>query len=165
MSLRASAEKVPRLWPGYFFARYNVTLNGDRITRLGCDAPSDHREENLSTAPRLPRKRRSLARERVTVLSEQIRDGQLNLGDKLPTESAIMEAHGVSRTAVHEAISHLQAPESRRPRLASGWRIGCVVLQQKVGTPAPPIIRPLLVVEVVDVLASQHLIALGLEQR
>ena len=128
MSLRASAEKVPRLWPGYFFARYNVTLNGDRITRLGCDAPSDHRDnwlpmENLSTAPRLPRKRRSLARERVTVLSEQIRDGQLNLGDKLPAESAIMEAHGLSRTVVREAISRLQAPESRRPRLASGWCI------------------------------------------
>ncbi|MFV3014761.1 GntR family transcriptional regulator, partial [Pseudomonas sp. KHB2.9] len=52
--------------------------------------------ENTNTAPRLPRKRRSLAQELVTVLSEQIRDGQLKRGDKLPTESAIMDAHGVS---------------------------------------------------------------------
>jgi len=65
--------------------------------------------ENANTAPRLPRKRRSLAQELVTVLSEQIRDGQLKRGDKLPTESAIMEAHGVSRTVVREAISRLQA--------------------------------------------------------
>jgi len=59
--------------------------------------------------PRLPRKRRSLAQELVTVLTEQIRDGLLKRGDKLPTESAIMEAHGVSRTVVREAISKLQA--------------------------------------------------------
>lgn len=65
--------------------------------------------ENTNPAPRFPRKRRSLAQELVTVLSEQIRDGQLKRGDKLPTESAIMAAHGVSRTVVREAISRLQA--------------------------------------------------------
>lgn len=70
--------------------------------------------ENASAAPRLPRKRRSLAQELVTVLSEQIRDGQLKRGDKLPTESAIMEAHGVSRTVVREAISRLQAAGAGR---------------------------------------------------
>ena len=63
--------------------------------------------ENHNDVPRLPRKRRSLAQELVTVLSEQIRDGMLKRGDKLPTESAIMEAHGVSRTVVREAISRL----------------------------------------------------------
>jgi len=68
-----------------------------------------HTMENLIDTPRLPRKRRSLAQELVTVLSEQIRDGLLKRGDKLPTESAIMEAHGVSRTVVREAISRLQA--------------------------------------------------------
>ena len=46
--------------------------------------------ENQIDVPRLPRKRRSLAQELVTVLSEQIRDGMLKRGDKLPTESAIM---------------------------------------------------------------------------
>ncbi len=65
--------------------------------------------ENQSAALRAPRKRRSLAQELVTVLTEQIRDGQLKRGDKLPTESAIMDTHGVSRTVVREAISRLQA--------------------------------------------------------
>ena len=69
---------------------------GDRTTRLGYDALLNHRDsclpmENLSTAPRLPRKRRSLAQELVTVLSEQIRDGQLKRGDKLPTEAALAQ--------------------------------------------------------------------------
>jgi DNA-binding FadR family transcriptional regulator len=65
--------------------------------------------ENPIDTPRLPRKRRSLAQELVTVLTEQIRDGLLKRGDKLPTESAIMQEHGVSRTVVREAISKLQA--------------------------------------------------------
>ncbi|WP_028696425.1 FadR/GntR family transcriptional regulator [Pseudomonas cremoricolorata] len=55
------------------------------------------------------RKPRSLAQELVTVLTERIRSGQLKRGDKLPTESQIMAAEGVSRTVVREAISRLQA--------------------------------------------------------
>lgn len=64
------------------------------------------------TAPTLPRPRkrpRSLAEEVVAVLIQQIGDGQFQPGDKLPTESAIMQAQGVSRTVVREAISRLQA--------------------------------------------------------
>ncbi len=86
--------------------------------------------ENASAAPRLPRKRRSLAQELVTVLSEQIRDGQLKRGDKLPTESAIMDAHGVSRTVVREAISRLQAAGQGGTRP----RIGPLLVE----TPTPP---------------------------
>src|SRR5689334_14182812 len=90
-------------------------LGGDRTTRLSYDGRKPNFRdkiqimEKLIDTPRLPRKRRSLAQELVTVLSEQIRDGLLKRGDKLPTESAIMEAHGVSRTVVREAISRLQA--------------------------------------------------------
>ncbi len=65
--------------------------------------------ENQSAQPRARRKPRSLAQELVTVLTERIRDGHLKRGDKLPTESAIMEEQGVSRTVVREAISRLQA--------------------------------------------------------
>lgn len=39
----------------------------------------------------------------------KIRDGALRPGDKLPTESEIMQAFGVSRTVVREALSRLQA--------------------------------------------------------
>lgn len=60
--------------------------------------------------PQLPRrKHRSLAQELVAELSQRIRDGEIKRGEKLPTESAIMAAQGVSRTVVREALSRLQA--------------------------------------------------------
>jgi DNA-binding FadR family transcriptional regulator len=62
---------------------------------------------NLSNTPR--RKYRSLAVELVDRLTTEIREGRLAEGDKLPTEASIMEAFGVSRTVVREAISRLQA--------------------------------------------------------
>ena len=107
--------------------------------------------ENPNDIPRLPRKRRSLAQELVTVLSDQIRDGLLKRGDKLPTESAIMEAHGVSRTVVREAISRLQAAGQVETRHG----IGTFVLD----TPSPSGFRidPATVVTLRDVLAILEL--------
>ena len=61
---------------------------------------------NLHTPPRKPR---SLALDLVEGLGADIRDGHLRTGDKLPTEAAIMERFGVSRTVVREALSRLQA--------------------------------------------------------
>jgi len=55
------------------------------------------------------RRPRTLALELVDSLGERIRDGRLQVGDKLPTESAIMAEFEVSRTVVREAISKLQA--------------------------------------------------------
>ncbi|WP_306393029.1 FadR/GntR family transcriptional regulator [Telluria beijingensis] len=55
------------------------------------------------------RKHRSLAQGVVEQVTAIIRDGVLKPGDKLPTESSLMAQHGVSRTVVREAISHLQA--------------------------------------------------------
>ncbi|MGM9484340.1 FadR/GntR family transcriptional regulator [Roseateles sp. NT4] len=60
-------------------------------------------------APTLRRRPRTLAHELVESLGDRIRGGQLQAGDKLPTEAAIMEAFDVSRTVVREAISKLQA--------------------------------------------------------
>jgi DNA-binding FadR family transcriptional regulator len=59
--------------------------------------------------PTVRRKPRSLALELVDALGDRIRDGRLAAGAKLPTEAAIMEEFGVSRTVVREAISKLQA--------------------------------------------------------
>jgi len=57
-----------------------------------------------------PRQRaRGLAHGLVEDLGEKIRNQSLRPGDKLPTESAIMQAYGVSRTVVREALSKLQA--------------------------------------------------------
>ncbi|MEJ7686022.1 MAG: FadR/GntR family transcriptional regulator [Variovorax sp.] len=57
-----------------------------------------------------PRRRlRGLAHGLVDDLGEKIRSQKLRPGDKLPTETAIMKAFGVSRTVVREALSKLQA--------------------------------------------------------
>jgi GntR family transcriptional repressor for pyruvate dehydrogenase complex len=54
-------------------------------------------------------RRGGLVQEVVQHLSQLIQNGQLQPGDKLPTESAIMGDMLVSRTVVREAISRLQA--------------------------------------------------------
>jgi GntR family transcriptional repressor for pyruvate dehydrogenase complex len=75
------------------------------------------------------RKPRRLAKELVDSLAEQIRTRALRPGDKLPTESAIMQEHGVSRTVVREAISGLQAAGFVETRHG----IGTFVLDQPSG--------------------------------
>ena len=55
------------------------------------------------------KKHRNLAQGVVEAFTNSIQAGTLKPGEKLPTESVIMEMHGVSRTVVREAISHLQA--------------------------------------------------------
>jgi DNA-binding FadR family transcriptional regulator len=56
-----------------------------------------------------PRRARSLVGEIVDSLVASIRDGQLQPGEKLPTEADIMARFDVSRTVVREALSKLQA--------------------------------------------------------
>ncbi|MFN3861934.1 MAG: FadR/GntR family transcriptional regulator [Roseateles sp.] len=60
-------------------------------------------------APIARRRPRTLALELVDALGDRIRAGELQAGDKLPTEAAIMAEFEVSRTVVREAISKLQA--------------------------------------------------------
>ena len=55
------------------------------------------------------RRPRTLAQGLVEQLSAQIRDGRLAPHTKLPTEGQVMQAYGVSRTVVREALSRLQA--------------------------------------------------------
>lgn len=55
------------------------------------------------------RRSRNLTQNVVAALSERIRHGEFHVGEKLPTESALMESFGVSRTVIREAISRLQA--------------------------------------------------------
>lgn len=66
------------------------------------------------------RKHRNLAQGVVEQISATIRQGMLKPGDKLPTESSLMTQHGVSRTVVREAISHLQAAGFVRTRHGIG---------------------------------------------
>jgi GntR family transcriptional regulator, transcriptional repressor for pyruvate dehydrogenase complex len=72
------------------------------------------------------RKSRSLTFELVDQLGTEIQNGTLSSGQKLPTEAAIMERFGVSRTVVREAISKLQAAALVETRHG----IGTFVLEQ-----------------------------------
>jgi GntR family transcriptional repressor for pyruvate dehydrogenase complex len=75
-----------------------------------------------------PRQRgRGLAHSLVDDFGARIRDGVLRPGDKLPTESEIMQAFGVSRTVVREALSRLQAAGLVETRHG----VGTFVLQQR----------------------------------
>ncbi|WP_193072675.1 FadR/GntR family transcriptional regulator [Pseudomonas sp. FME51] len=103
--------------------------------------------DTQNVQPRARRKHRSLAQELVTELSQQIRDGIIKRGDKLPTESAIMEVQGVSRTVVREALSRLQASGLVETRHG----IGTFVLD--VPSPSGFRIDPATIVTLRDVLA------------
>ncbi|MEY4737713.1 MAG: hypothetical protein RL302_2032 [Pseudomonadota bacterium] len=56
-----------------------------------------------------PRRARGLVNEVVESLAASIREGAIQPGDKLPSESEIVARFDVSRTVVREAISRLQA--------------------------------------------------------
>jgi len=76
----------------------------------GADAPAGGAAAGGGVLPLMPRRRgRGLAHGLVDDLGDKIRSQHLRPGDKLPTESAIMQAYGVSRTVVREALSRLQA--------------------------------------------------------
>lgn len=63
----------------------------------------------LSSPPRSRKRAGGLAQAVATDLTQQIRDGKIRPGDKLPTEIELIEQQGVSRTVVREALSQLQA--------------------------------------------------------
>ncbi|MET0333069.1 MAG: FadR/GntR family transcriptional regulator [Rhizobacter sp.] len=90
---------------------------------------------NLPAAASKRSKPRNLAMDLVDALTERVRAGSLEVGAKLPTEAAIMDEFGVSRTVVREALSKLQASGVVQTRHgigtfvvglgdASGFRIG-----------------------------------------
>jgi DNA-binding FadR family transcriptional regulator len=62
-----------------------------------------------ATHQRLGRRGKGLSHGLVQSLEAQMRSGAIKPGDKLPTESAIMQTFGVSRGVVREALSHLAA--------------------------------------------------------
>lgn len=97
------------------------------------------------------RRPRTLTQELVSSMSEQIRSGAIRPGNKLPTESEIVQEHGVSRTVVREAISQLQAARLVETRHG----IGTFVLEPPARTDLR--IDPSEIVTVRDVLAMLEL--------
>ena len=82
---------------------------------------------SVPTSALPPRRQRNLAELVVAFVTGRIEAGVLKPGDKLPTESELMRAQGVSRTVVREAISRLQAAEV----IATRHGIGSFVLEPK----------------------------------
>ncbi|PUE32683.1 GntR family transcriptional regulator [Limnohabitans sp. Jir61] len=62
----------------------------------------------------------SLSEKLAQTLETCIREGQLKTGEKLPTENALVELHGVSRTVVREAFSRLKTLGLIETRQGSG---------------------------------------------
>lgn len=56
-----------------------------------------------------PNKPRRLAESLVERFAQRMREGTLKRGDKMPSEAHIMQAEGVSRTVVRDALSRMQA--------------------------------------------------------
>ncbi|MES2972714.1 MAG: FadR/GntR family transcriptional regulator [Pseudomonadota bacterium] len=81
----------------------------------------------LVDEPARPRRQRGLVTEIVESLAASIREGQIQRGEKLPTEAEIMSRFDVSRTVVREALSKLQASGLVETRHG----IGTFVLQQR----------------------------------
>ena len=77
-------------------------MTGKRVVATR-DNPSVRRD-----APSMDRAR-PLAHQVVVDLGARIRDRRLAAGSRLPTEAALVQRYGVSRTVVREAISSLQA--------------------------------------------------------
>ncbi len=63
----------------------------------------------MNDSTSLRRRPRTLALDLVDKLTGEIQQARLPAGHRLPTEAAIMDSFGVSRTVVREAISRLQA--------------------------------------------------------
>jgi GntR family transcriptional regulator, transcriptional repressor for pyruvate dehydrogenase complex len=62
----------------------------------------------------------SLSEKLAQALEASIRDGKLGMGEKLPTENALVEKYGVSRTVVREAFSRLKTLGLIETRQGSG---------------------------------------------
>lgn len=65
-------------------------------------------------------RRPKLADKVIEALRQRIDDGELRPGDRLPTEPALVECFGVSRTVVREAIAALAADGRVEARQGSG---------------------------------------------
>ncbi|WP_245888742.1 FadR/GntR family transcriptional regulator [Halomonas denitrificans] len=91
----------------------------------------------------------SLSQAVVEQLERRIASGEAPVGSKLPTESELCEAFGVSRTVVREAITHLKSlglVETRRG-------VGTTVLRSEAAEPRPAVhISPRTVEDILEVL-------------
>ncbi|MEQ5777364.1 FadR family transcriptional regulator [Thalassospira sp. NFXS8] len=73
-----------------------------------------------NNAPQKAQRKVSLTEKVISSLRREIESGNLTPGSKLPTEPALTEQFGVSRTVVREAIAALKADGLLEPRQGAG---------------------------------------------
>lgn len=124
-----------------------VTLLGFSIilAKLAClylrqssDNISKDRSSAVKASSTLTGRPPSLSQRVVEALSDRIATGQLNPNERVPTEPALMQEFGVSRSVVREAISRLQAAGLLRTQQG----VGSFVLAPKVSNPLLPEAAP-----------------------
>lgn len=71
-------------------------------------------------------------------LRRQILDGEITVGQKLPSEAELITEHGVSRTVVREALGRLQAAGLIRTRRGAGSFALTPPAEHAHGSPPPP---------------------------
>jgi DNA-binding FadR family transcriptional regulator len=66
----------------------------------------------------------------LSSIEDDLRSGQLKLGDQLPAERSLAEAHGISRASVRDAIRILDVMGIVRTSVGSGPQSGAVVISE-----------------------------------
>ena len=79
-----------------------------------------------------------LSEQLADALAVSIREGQLPVGQRLPTEGMLVERFGVSRTVVREALSRLKMLGLIESRQGSG----AFVMRREASTQAPLVLAP-----------------------
>lgn len=72
-------------------------------------SPSDTPAQDGKKDPAIPGRQKNLVEYLVNTIFDRIQSGDLQPGNKLPTEASMMLEYDVSRTVVREALSRLQA--------------------------------------------------------
>lgn len=106
--------------------------------RQSSDNISKDRSSAVKASSTLTGRPPSLSQRVVEALSDRIATGQLKPNERVPTEPALMQEFGVSRSVVREAISRLQAAGLLRTQQG----VGSFVLAPKVSNPLLPEAAP-----------------------
>ena len=114
-------EAMRSIWP--FYGAGLVVLGAGHLysgaSRCGCRASSNRGAIMASTALRVERKPK-LSESVVAAIRKQLQAGEIQPGQKLPTEGQLTETFGVSRTVIREALAKLASEGLVEPRQGAG---------------------------------------------
>lgn len=125
-------------------------------------ARTQHVTPDAGTGAAKPAGRRNLVAMVAGKLQDEIRDGTLKPGDKLPSEAGLTERFGVSRTVIREAIASLRADGLVEPRHG----VGIFVLERRNADALPfktfETARISSIIEILELRAAVEIEAAGL---